>query len=435
MTPDERGADEESAPGPRNTARGPLTVVSISHAVQHVYLAGLVVAYPFVVATFHVSYAMLGLFLGVVGIIGGLLQALAGALRRLTARVLLSAQDFGLAASVLVCALAPVFWLFGAGLVVGSFVSWPQHPVGSSVLAEHYPHRRAYALSWHVAGGSIGTALIPIVSAALIAAYGWRVAVGVIAVPLAIGGLLIAWRLRVTAIPASAQAPGTVPRGIRALLRRREVMGALIAGTVAAGGRGLGTLSVFVPAYLRSGLHFAPLTIGVLFTILLVGSIGGPILAGHVADRVGRRRVLLVVYVLGAAAIATFVSVGRGVVVLGVVGFLVGVLAYSESPLLQSVFSEALTNAEQRAAFGYYFAISYGVGSLWTIGLGYMITHVGFHWAFFVMAFSFVGAAFVLFWFRPGTQLRRNVPIDSSTGAAHLSRSQADGRFRSTPER
>ena len=379
------------------TPRGPLAVVTISHGVQHIYLAGLVVAYPFVVETFHVSYAMLGLFLGVIGILGGVLQALAGALRRMSARLLLSAQDFGLATSTLVCALAPVFALFGAGLVLGTFVSWPQHPVGGGVLADYYPKRRAYALSWHVAGGSIGTALIPIVAGALIAAYGWRVAVGVMAIPLALGGLLVAWRLklRMPAAPSPSVAADVRPR-FRTLLRRREVVGALIAGTVAAGGRGLGTLSVFVPAYLRSALHLAPVTIGVLFTVLLVGSIGGPVLAGHIADRVGRRKVLLVVYVLGAGSIATFVSVGRGVVVLGIVGLLVGVLAYSESALLQSVFSESLGPIEQRGAFGYYFAISYGVGSLWTIGLGFVITHFGFRWAFFGMALSFVGAAAVL---------------------------------------
>lgn len=408
VTPATLGEDSrEPAEGGQRAShepKGPLAVISISHGVQHVYLAGLVVAYPFVVETFHVSYATLGLFLGVVGIVGGLLQALAGALRGLSARLLLSVQDLGLASSTLVCALAPAFWFFGFGLVLGSFVSWPQHPIGTSVLAEHYPRRRAYALSWHVAAGSIGTALIPIIAGALIASFGWRVAVGVIAGPLLLGGLLVAWRLRAHSVPTPSRTEDDEGRGrrrFRELLRRREVVGVLLAGTVAAGGRGLGTLSVFVPAYLRSGLHLAPVTIGVLFTVLLIGSIGGPVIAGSVADRVGRRRVLLVVYVLGAAAIATFVSVGRSVVVLGVVGLLLGVLAYSESPLLQSVFSDALGSVEQRGAFGYFFAISYGVGSLWTIVLGFVITHAGFHWAFFGMALSFVGAAAVLLWLRP----------------------------------
>ncbi|MDA8039263.1 MAG: hypothetical protein M0Z69_08900, partial [Actinomycetota bacterium] len=45
---------------------------------------------------------------------------------------------------------------------------------------------------------------------------------------------------------------------------------------------------------------------------------------------------------------------------------------------------------------GLYFAISYGVGSIWTIALGVIIDTAGFRVAFFVMAASFVLAAVVV---------------------------------------
>ena len=396
-----------------------LTVVSFSHAVQHFYPAGLAVAYPFVVSGLHVSYGLLGLVLGIAGVVGGLLQGLAALASRFSARLLLSVQNFGLAVSSVLGAVAPGFALFGAARCIGNAVSWPQHPVGSAVLTRRFPTRRAYALSWHVAGGSIGTAVIPLVVSALIASYGWRVGVGFLAIPLAIGGTLVAWRLRDThagaehaaadhAAAGHAGERGTARAGarahlesIRALFGRRETAGAILAGTIAAGGRGLGTLTVFVPAYLKSGLHLGTVTVGALFTALLVGSILGPVVAGYVADRLGRRRVLVAVYVVGAATIVGLVSVGADVAMLGVVGFLVGVFAYSESPLIQAVFSEGLAGLDVQGSFGYYFAISYGVGSLWTIGLGAIIDTAGFHWAFFTMALSFVGAAAVVAWARP----------------------------------
>jgi MFS family permease len=177
----------------------------------------------------------------------------------------------------------------------------------------------------------------------------------------------------------------------------------MIAGTIAAGGRGLGTLAVFVPAYLKSGLHLHTLTVGALFTALLVGSILGPVMAGYVADHVGRRRVLLVVYVVGAATIAAFVMVGNDLLALVGVGVIMGIFAYSESPLLQAVFADGLTGTSHQGAFGFYFAVSYGVGSLWTIALGEVIANVGFHWAFYVMAASFAAAAAVIVWARPRT--------------------------------
>ena len=385
-----------------------LTVVSFSHAVQHFYPAGLAVAYPFVVAGLHVSYGMLGLVLGIAGVVGGLLQGLAALASRFSARLLLSVQNFGLAIVSLLGAIAPSFGLFGAARCIGNAVSWPQHPVGSAVLTRRFPKRRAYALSWHVAGGSIGTAVVPLVVSALIASYGWRWGVGVLAIPLAIGGALVAWKLRDPGAGDRAGEPGSAPVGARAhlesirlLLRRRETAGAILAGTIAAGGRGLGTLTVFVPAYLKSGLQLGTVTVGALFTALLVGSILGPVAAGYVADRLGRRRVLVAVYVVGAATIVGFVSVGADVAALGGVGFLVGVFAYSESPLIQAVFSEGLAGLDVQGSFGYYFAISYGVGSVWTIALGAIIDTAGFRWAFDVMALSFVGAALVVLWARP----------------------------------
>ena len=424
--PPAEGSGKDADRSVRRRDTGQLAVVTFSHAVQHVYVAGLAVAYPFVIASLHVSYGTLGIVLGVAGIAGGLLQGLAGVVSRVSSRLLLSVQNIGMAVASLLGGISSGFALFGAARCIGSVVSWPQHPVGSAELAKRFPERRAYALSWHVAGGSIGTAVTPLAVAALIASYGWRVGVAFLAVPLAVGGVLVAWKLRdsgkeggsgaegdrdVVRAPGKtgpADDAGGLPKAgrlgvLRDILRSREAFGAMIAGTIAAGGRGLGTLAIFVPAYLRSGLHLHALTVGALFSALLVGSILGPVLAGYVADRAGRRRVLLVVYVVGAATIAAFVMVGSSLLALVVVGVLMGTFAYSESPLLQAVFADGLTGTSHQGAFGYYFAISYGVGSLWTIALGEIIDTVGFHWAFYVMAASFVAAAAVVLWARPRT--------------------------------
>jgi MFS family permease len=419
---------EHWAPGDRSQ----LAVVTFSHAVQHFYPAALAVAYPFVVSAFHVSYGVLGLVVGVAGVAGGLLQAVAGLFERVSARLLLAVQNLGLAASTAIGAAAPAFWVFGLARLAGAAVSWPQHPVGSAVLTERFPRRRALVLSWHVAGGSVGTAVIPLIAAALIAAWGWRVGLGAIAVPLALGGLLVAWRLedprarRAARQPASHSAEplgGDVPSGaqsgqatmadpapsahttarrprastsLRVVLRRREALGALVAGTIAAGGRGLGTLTTYVPAYLKSSLHLSTIAIGAVFTVMLVGSVAGPVAIGHLADRLGRRKVLVATYVVAAVFMVAFVHVGAGLVVLAAVGLAVGVFAYAESPLLQAVFSERVRGVSDQAAFGVYFAVAYGVGSLWVTAVGYVVDAAGFAVAFALMAASFLAAALLV---------------------------------------
>jgi dipeptide/tripeptide permease len=93
--------------------------------------------------------------------------------------------------------------------------------------------------------------------------------------------------------------------------------------------------------------------------------------------------------------VAGFGYAGRSPGVLAVLGVCVGVLAYAESPLLQAVFSNLTGDGAARAAFGAFFAISYGVGSLWVAVIGWVISTAGFPGAFATMAASFAAAAII----------------------------------------
>lgn len=397
--------------------RGQLGVVCFSHAVQHFYPAALAVSYPFIVVSLHVSYGTLGIVLGIAGLLGGVLQGVAGFFEKVSARALLSTQNFALAVSIALAGVAPGFPLFGAARCVGAIASWPQHPIGNSLLVRRFPKRRAFVLSSHTAGGSIGTAVIPLVATALIAAFGWRWELVLIATPMAVGGFVVMAQLRDVIAPEhdtrSGAHDGVLPTvRLRDVITRRQVVGSLAAGTVAAAGRGLGALNTYAPAYLRSGLHLSTITVGVVFTVIVIGSVGGPLVAGHFADRLGRSRVLAFVYLVGAAMMVLFVLVGPSLVELLVVGALLGAFAYSESPLLQAIFSDGTEGAPIRAAFGLYFAISYGVGALWLPLLGYIIDTAGFRIAFFTMAASFVASALIVLATRPPHVVAR--PLDVS---------------------
>jgi MFS family permease len=143
-------------------------------------------------------------------------------------------------------------------------------------------------------------------------------------------------------------------------------------------------------------LHLPTLTVGGLFTAVVAASVAGPVIGGVLADRYGRMRTLVLTYAGGAAALLAFGYVGSNVAMLAVLGVWVGVLAYTESPLLQAVFSDLTRDGSARSAFGAFFAISFGIGSLWTAVIGWIVTAAGFPVAFAVMAGSFVAAAAVV---------------------------------------
>ncbi len=417
--PDRTGAAPEHPDGDGSTRHRPgllqhpgdtraLAVMTAGHAVQHFYVAGLAVVYPFVVSSFHLSYALLGVVLTGAGVVGGLLQGAAGFLGRARARLVLSAQNAGMAVSALLGAAAPGFALFAWARVLGAVVSWPQHPVGSAYLSERFPARRATVLSWHTAGGSLGTVTVPLLVSAVIAAAGWRWALVALSVALGAGALLMGAGLPSEAPgPAKPAAQGEAV-SVRQLLSRRPVIAVLTASTIAAGGRGLGTLSTYIPADLRSGLHLPVITVGVLFTLVMAASVAGPLVGGHLADRFGRRRTLIVTYAAGAVALVAFGYAGRNLALLAGFGITVGLLAYAESPLLQAVFSDLTDQGAARAAFGAFFAIAYGVGSLWTAAVGWVIDAAGFPAAFALMAGSFVVAGLVIALGTPRAALERH---------------------------
>ncbi|HVC23474.1 MAG TPA: MFS transporter [Candidatus Dormibacteraeota bacterium] len=381
-----------------------LGLVMASHAGQHMYSALLPLTYPAILLAFHFNYATLGLAVGIVGIIGGLTQATAGFVgHRVAARWVLGYQNLVVGVCSIIGALAPTYSVFVLAQAAASLGTSQQHPVGSSVAVRVFPERRGLALSLTTIGGSIGSLVIPIPAALLISAWGWRPTLLLMSAPLFVMSAI----LLLTFPPLSPErqvvrAPGArrfrLPRveGSQILNRRLAVL-AIVAGTVAAGGRGLGTLNTFIPLYLRDQLHLPELTVGALFNLLLVGAVLGPLLVGHLSDRFGRLPVLWAVYGLSAVAVVVFgQSEHFPLAVLALLALAVGLVAYAENPLLQALVSDSVTSEAQSSIFGIYFALSYGVGSLWTIGLGQAIQHLGFAAGFVIMASSYIAAGLIL---------------------------------------
>jgi FSR family fosmidomycin resistance protein-like MFS transporter len=375
-----------------------LAMVASAHGITHMYTALLPLVYPFILTQFGISYGELGLVVGISSALGGVLQLVFGIAGRYAPHKLL----IGL--GNVFCGIT--VGLFGAitGLVSFSIVrilqavaQAPQHPIGNSMIANRFGERqRGSALSIHVAGGNVGTVLVPLVGTVLIAQLGWRQTMVIFSIP----GILLGSAIMATILDNGdgqhvvQQEP--LSKDVKILLRDRTVMLIVLCSVVAAGGRGLGVVLTYIPLYLTNGLHLGATPVGVLFTILLVGSIVGPVLGGRVSDSIGRKRTILLT--LAGSIVTTLALVLSGAVLAAVAASLVlmGLFVYSMGALTQTYLADVVPPASRESIFGAYFAITFLAGAIDAAGIGAIIDHFGFAAAFLTMGASYLGAALVL---------------------------------------
>ncbi|MGH7641437.1 MAG: MFS transporter [Candidatus Dormibacteria bacterium] len=381
-----------------------LLMVSASHATQHMYSALLPLTYSYVLITFHINYTELGLAVAATSTIGGLSQITAGYVSRLVStRWILGSQNLILGLCTVLGSLAPTYPFFASAQGLGQLGASQQHPVGGAVLARTYPERRGSALSVHTIGGSLGSLLVPLPAAVMLSRLGWRPTMLILSAPLFLMGLIL-----VLTFPAihrerfPPRYPGqsrlrwpSLPRAV--MIHPRVVVLGILAATVAAGGRGLGTINAYVPLYLHNRAHLPEVEVGLVFDLMLLGAVIGPLIGGALSDRLGRLPVLWLAYALAAVFVFGLGrSAGLPLPVIVAFALAVGLFAYIENPLLQALVSDAVTGEGQANVFGIYFALAYGVGALWIALLGWVISTFGFTTAFAIMAASYLGAGVVL---------------------------------------
>ncbi|MGH2485839.1 MAG: MFS transporter, partial [Ktedonobacterales bacterium] len=293
-------------------ARANLTWVSAAHAVIHATSVLMPLVYPIIKKEYHFSYTEIGLLVSIPSLISGMLQLVFGYLGRwVTRKAMIGVGNLIVALGIVLTGLATSFGLFIGWGVVRSVGGAPQHPVGSSLLSDTYArNRRGFALAAHVAGGNIGTLAVPALGLFLITHFSWRPAVMLFALPGLIAGTGVLLFVREPTIGSQRRAPVTKPatvgtssplaeaatpsgpapsrfQSLIAPLRQRGVVLIIVASMVAAGGRGLGVLTTYLPLYMTNQLHFDGRTETVLFTVLLAGSVIGPLAAGRLSDGMG----------------------------------------------------------------------------------------------------------------------------------------------------
>ena len=222
----------------------------------------------------------------------------------------------GLVAASQAQTILQVYTAYSLGIGLGVGCSYVP-AVG--VVQRWFVQRRGLASGLAVSGIGVGTLVMPPLATALIASLGWRnayIALGALAAVLGVGACSLIVddpTLRGTGpdgVPLEASA-GPRPRAgmaIREAMRTRRFIGLYAACLVSAFG-------VFVPFVhlvpYAIDHQVAPTTAVLLLGMIGVGSTAGRFFLGSVADRVGRDRFLIAVYIGMALSFAVWAIAGE----------------------------------------------------------------------------------------------------------------------------
>jgi len=357
---------------------------------------------PFFVEKFDLSYTLAAAAVLASAVSSSIVQPLFGLWSDRRGAIWLLPGGVALAGiGIALAAVAPTYSLVLVCVVVSGLGVAAFHPEGSKFAAFVGGRRRASAMSLFSIGGNLGFALGPIVATPLVLAFGLA------------GGLLLAVPCLAVAVALVALAPflGTFApeRGRQAGSEEPDRLGALLLllGVIAFRSVSWFGLITFVPLWEVSLGHSKAHGNHLLSLMLLAGGLG-TLAAGPLADRLGRRPVLLVSTAATGPLILVFVIVGGipGAIALAGVGIsVVGTFGVT------MVMSQEYLPRHIGMASGLSIGLSIGLGGVGAVALGAVADSVDLRVALYVAAASAL-VALALAAVLPSTRPSRRLAVE-----------------------
>lgn len=357
---------------------GGVTTVAVAHAVHDTYSAFLPALLPLLIEKFALSNTLAGLFT-VFYQIPSLLQPLIGRLAdrtNLRFMVILAPTITGAAMSTV--GLAPSYGFAAFLLILAGISSSTLHATGPVLGSALSGNRLGRGMSFWMVGGELGRALGPLITVTAIAyltldGLPW----------LMLAGVLTSIFLFVKLDPISTRTnhEDTQLQWQVGLRKLRSIMLPL-AVILFIRSMAMSTLTTFLPTFLtREGASLW--MAGFSLTILEVSGMVGAFLAGGLSDRFGRRRMLVISFVVTPILMFLFVRANAfwKLPLLVLLGF----FAIAVVPVFMAIVME--NAAEQRAfANGVYMATSFVLHALAVILVGLLADLIDLRFTFLVSA-------------------------------------------------
>jgi FSR family fosmidomycin resistance protein-like MFS transporter len=335
---------------------GKLLTLMLGHLTVDSYVGVLPVLYPLLIGRFQLSLATVGLVSLAYSGFAAISQPIFGVIAdrfgtRLTGVALAwTALTFALIGFI------PSFPLLLLVACLSGLGSGAFHPFGALDVRALLPAwRRSVGMSVYVTAGTVGVAIGPLIGIVLFGVLGIR-GTGLLVIPGVVTGAYLLWRMRAIAAPAPR------PRGMAGAGQAVPVLAlAAVIGVMMSRSATVYVFQSFTPTWYAQ-LGYGPSFYGPLVTTLVLASAVGTVGCGSLADRYGRRTVILGTLVLSVPAILLF-TLFPGPWAFGS-AILIGFLAASTAPLMLLMAQQLMAS---RA----------GLASGLVMGLGFVTGAIG----------------------------------------------------------
>jgi FSR family fosmidomycin resistance protein-like MFS transporter len=267
-----------------------MATLSAGHLFTDIAQGSVPALLPFLIVERHLSYTAVAALVLAATISSSVIQPLFGHLsdrRSLPWLMPLGPALGGL--GIALAGLAPNYGLTFAAILVSGVGVAAFHPEGSRFANYVSGARRASGMSLFSVGGNLGFALGPVVMTPLLLAFGLHGTLFLLAPTWLMAGVLVAEIPRLQAFRTDVVS-GRVRRG-----DEPEAWGpfAVLAGVIALRSFVYFGLVTFIPLYYVADLHAGKAAGNAALAAMLLGGAAGTLIGGPLADRFGRRPVLI----------------------------------------------------------------------------------------------------------------------------------------------
>jgi len=382
-----------------------LPVFVLGHFSHHILTSLPGPMMPFIRDDFRLDYTRAGFVFAAFNIAYGVAQLLAGLLaNRVSPRILILISTCGVALIGLLVSLSNNYIVMLIFMALLGVAGGGYHPAAAPLVsATLEPNQRGQALGFHTIGGSLSFLLSPLIAASVAVAWGWRSSFIALAVPTMILGIIVYLLLARHAgtgkahIEAAKRLEGTsTDKGYWRKLIPFMVL-SVFTGSI------LMSFGGFISIFTIDSFGIAEEAGARFFSLFFSAGLWASTLGGHLSDRFGKTRILLLccffsgplIYLLSIVPYGGGISIGALILTLGA-------LMYFIMPTTESYLVQYSPARHRSAILGAYYFLCVETGGLWAPFIGRLFDQYGFDFTFTALGGAILTVTIICFMFLRG---------------------------------